>query len=264
MNKEYFTIKTSYANYVAEIWHQYPTVDKVYIGARKKCVSFSVYLDEEGRPIEEEPPQLDGFGFNQHCNISGNHIKGIGSVHLLKTAMRFIVSHYKLREDTSFQFSDTSFIECIRYHMPLSTYYMIFYNNTWYESKFDATPMYISKHELETPKQALKDYLSGKPDISSHFMKHQSALKDKVHQIYSETSSLNECLNILKQEDCNIFVGWLQSICLQHIPKLQGTTWMIQNKLPKNAISYTKLQQKPNDLFELKGGTGLYFRRDEP
>lgn len=263
MNKEHFQIKTSYANYIVEIWHQYPSVDKVYIGARKKCASFSVYLDENGKLIKEEPPQLDGFGFNQHCNITGNHVKGIGSVHLLNTAMCFIVSHYKLSSNTQFHFTDTSFIECIRYHMPLSVYYMIFNNKTWYESKFAAIPLYISESELNAQKQALEQYLSAKPDISSHFMEYQSALKNKVQQIYNTTSSLNECLNILKQEDCSIFAGWLQSICLEHIPKLQGTPWMIQNKMAKSSISYTKLKDKPNNLFELKGGDGLYFRRDD-
>lgn len=259
MNKEYFSIKTSYANYVAEIRHQHPSVDKVYIGAGQECVSFSVYLDDN----EEEPPQLDGFGFSQHCNRTGNHIKGIGSVHLLKTAMSFIVSHYKLQENTNFELSDTSFIECIRYHMPLSLYYMMFDNKTWYESNFDAIPMYFSKTELDTQRQALQEYISGKPEISSHFMERQSALKDKVHQVYNSTKSLKECLEILKQEDCNIFSGWLQSICFQHIPQLLGTPWKIQNKLPKESISYIKEPNKPSNIFELKGENGLYFRRDE-
>jgi hypothetical protein len=255
MSKEYFQIKTSYSSYYAEIRHQHPIVDKVYIGAGQECVSFSVYLDED-------PPQLDGFGFSQHCDYTGNHIKGIGSVHLLNTAMSFIVSHYKLHEDTKFELSDVSFIECIRYHLPLSLYYMIYDNKTWYESNFDATPMYMSKTELDTQRQALKDYISGKPDISSHFMERQSALKDKVHQVYNSTKSLKECLDILKQQDCNIFSGWLQSICFHHIPHLLGTPWIIQNK-SKESISYLKLTDKPNDIFQLKGETGLYFRRDE-
>ena len=38
--KEYYRIKTSYCLYYAEIWHQYPNIDKVYFGGKRKCVTF--------------------------------------------------------------------------------------------------------------------------------------------------------------------------------------------------------------------------------
>lgn len=44
--KEYYKITTSYCNYYAEVWHQYPNIDKVYIGGKRECVAFTVYLDE--------------------------------------------------------------------------------------------------------------------------------------------------------------------------------------------------------------------------
>lgn len=79
----------------------------------KKIVNFSVYLDDE----DVESPNLDGFGYNEHCNKEGNHVKGVGSIHLLNVSMQFILSHYNLPSDTQFQFKDTSFIECKSYKM---------------------------------------------------------------------------------------------------------------------------------------------------
>lgn len=71
MNKEYYKINTNYASYYVELWHsdslrfssswhQYPNIDKIYIGGRKKCVSFSVYLEEK------DSPNLDSFGYNPY------------------------------------------------------------------------------------------------------------------------------------------------------------------------------------------------------
>ena len=262
MNKEHYKIKTAYANYYVEIWHQYETIDKVYIGARKKCIGFSIYLNEKGKVIKNEPPEIDGFGFNQHCNITGNHIKGTGSVHLMNTALRFIINHYKLPENTKFQFKDTSFIECIKYHMPLRIYYTIFHGKTWYEDKFGATP--LDKHaipRLQEGKQKLKEFLSLKPNIEDFFHEDQEDLKVYVLNIYTKCESLKECLDILKKEDCKVFKGWVVSI-FSHVMSYDfNQEWYITNKVEQDFLSYTKLKVKPDKLFNVKGG--MYFRRDE-
>lgn len=266
MNKEYFEITTPFCKYFVEIWHQYPTIDKVYVGGKRKCVSFTVYLTEDGRIDQEDFPQLDGFGFHQHCNITGNHIKGIGSIHLLNTAMRFVTSHYKLSDDTKFQFKDASFIECASYNMPLSVYYTIFYGKTWYELKFGATPLYISIGGLEEERKRLKNFLKTKPqDISMYFHEKQVTLKDKVTTIYKKSKSLQECLNTLKEEDCHVFKGWVQQIYNTFVQNLVGTDWVITNTWGKDTINYEKLLRKPNAMFTLTGGDGerMFFRRDE-
>lgn len=255
MNKEYYKITTSYANYYVEIWHQYPGIDKVYIGGRKKCVGFSVYLDEG------EPPMMDGFGFNPHCNIAGNHIKGIGSVHLLNVAMRFIINHYQLPEDIKFEFKDTSFIECINYNMPLYIYYIIFHGKTWYEEKFDAMPMNKNAiPRLQQAKKRLKEFLDSKPSLENFFGDHQIKLREYVMNIYDQCSTLRQCLEILKKEDCKVFKGWLVALFDEIVNCSFDQHWFIINKVPRDFVSYTKID-KPDNLFSLKGG--MIFRRDE-
>lgn len=263
MNKDYFRIETSFANYTVEIWHQYPSLDKVYIGATKKCVSFSVYLDANGKGDRDEHPQLDGFGFNEHCNLTGNHVKGIGSVHLLNTAMRFVTSYYKFPHDIKFQFTDSSFIECISYHMPLSMYYTTFYGKTWYEIKFGAVPLIVDLGKLEKQRKELRTFLEGKPDIAHLFLdsKKQVALRNKVLSIYEKCNTLMECLEILKKEDCNVFEVWLEKIYLEHVSNMYGAHWIIKNTLPRIAITYKKLAKMPPDTFILKGG--FIFKRHD-
>lgn len=262
MNKEHYKIKTSYANYYVEILHQYKTVDKVYIGARKKCIAFSIYLNEKGKVIKNEPPEIDGFGFNQHCNITGNHVKGTGSVHLMNTATRFIINHYKLPEDTKFQFKDTSFIECIKYHMPLRIYYTIFHGKTWYEDKFGALPLdKLAIPRLEESRKKLKAFLSSKPDIEMFFNNDQQELMEYVLNVYAKCDSLKECLDILKNEDCKVFKGWLISIFTHVMTYDSDQEWYLTNKVAPDFITYTKLKDKPDKLFSVKGG--MYFRRDE-
>lgn len=263
MNKEHYQIKTSYANYYVEIWHQYPTIDKVYIGARKKCIGFSVYLNEKGKSLKEEPPEIDGFGFSQHCNITGNHVKGIGSVHLMNTALRFIINHYKLPENIKFTFKDVSFIECIKYHMPLRIYYTIFHGKTWYEDKFGALPVNkLAITRLEESRKRLKEFLSLKPDIEMFFDEDQKDLMEYVLSIYAKCGSLKECLDILKEEDCKVFKGWLEFV-YEHVMKSDyDRSWYITNKVGPDFLTYTKIEVKPAILFSLKGG-GMYFRRDQ-
>lgn len=263
MSREYFKIVTSYANYNAEIWHQYPGVDKVYVGARKKCVGFSIYLHDDGVAIKDEHPQLDGFGFDKHCNMTGNHVRGIGSVHLLNAAMRFVTSYYNFPENVKFQFSDTSFIECIKYHMPLSVYYMVFHNKTWYEMKFAAKPLYLSREALDAERSKLKNLLAGKPDISGLFLHNQSELKSKVMTIYESCKTLKECLDILKKEDCHVFKGWLVALCNDYIPSIRNAQWVIENGMNESAIQHRKLEEKPSGHFQLGGDDRMYFRRDE-
>lgn len=265
MKKSYYKIETSYANYYVEIWRQYPTVDKVFIGAQKKCIGFSVYLNDDGTAIMDEYPHMDGFGFHKHCNNEGNHMKGIGSLHLLNTSMRFIISYYKLPEDIKFQFSDTSFIECVNYNMPLPIYYIIFHGKTWYEQKFGAEPLMKSQSNLEEGKKALKAFLKGKPEIDHFFPVEQSKLKRRVLDIYSKCDSLKECLEILKTEDCHVFKDWLPILFSKFINMNHFHQWVISNTIPTESINFSPLKSRPDKLFNLRGGDNhrLFFRRHD-
>lgn len=267
MNKEYYKIKTSHATYFVEVWHkgrpyankvehQYPNVDKVFIGGKQKCVSFSVYLEDI------ESPNLDGFGYSEHCNKAGNHIKGVGSIHLLNVSIQFILAHYNLPRDTQFQFKDTSFIECNAYKLSLPVYYIVFHGKTWYESKFNAIPLYISQEELKEQRKKLKDYLKTKPPIEEWFTGKEK-LKAMIGKIYNKTGSIQECLDELKELDCSIFKNWLPALVLKYVPVLLGTEWSIQCHSDVK-MKIQKLLEKPDKLFKMEGGNmELLFKTDE-
>lgn len=258
-SREYYKIKTLHAHYYVEIWHQYPQMDKVFVGGRKKCVSFSVYLSENGKVDEDEPPQLDGFGFHPHCNSKGNHMKGIGSVHLLNTSMAFLVDFYKMKKSTTFQYTDSSFIECLKHHMPLCVYYIVFHGKTWYEYKFNAKPIYTDASLYDEQKRKLKAHIMGKPDISVYFTKEQKKLQEHVQSVYDTCQTLKECLDILKDYDCDIFRGWLVRLCTLFVPNIIGSSWILTAE-EYGTHKYVHLNKKPKELFEMQGGNIVFNR----
>lgn len=239
--REYFKISTPYANYYAEIFHQNKGLDKVYVGARKKCVAFSVYTDID------EPPNLDGFG-------KGSHLQGVGSVHLLKCAMMFVTTYYKML-DARFRFTDSSYIECEDSTLPLPVFYIVFHNNTWYEKHFNATPLYIDNSTLDSQKSALQAFLKTKPDITGYFT-NQPSLQGKILSVYKKHKTLLGALEALKQEDCNVFRSWLPKLVSSFIPNIIGTEWDI--KPVEIDIKINRLLQKPSSLFSYQKG-GIAF-----
>lgn len=212
---------------------------------------------------EREAPNIDSFGYNEHCNQEGNHIKGVGSIHLLNVGMQFIINHYKLLKDTQFQLKDTSFIECSRYKLSLPVYYTVFYGKTWYEQKFDAVPLYISADELKGQRQKLREYMKTKPPLTDWFMGSHEVEK-MIEKIYVKTGSLQECLDELKSHDCYVFKNWLPALVLKYIPVLIGTEWSIVCRSNID-INIEKLSTKPKKLFKMEGGDGLVisFKQDE-
>lgn len=249
MNKTFYTIKTSYAKYHVEVWHQYPNMDKVFVGGKKRCVSMSVYL-EEG-----EAPNIDAFGYHESCNVADNHMPGVGSRHLLVTAIRFVLDHYKLSLTTRFQLTDTSHIDCDKgYVMQLPQYYVIYHGQTWYESKFGARPMHRDPRELASQKQALSEYIKGKPDLSVYLPASSKRTK-LVMDMYRGAASLEDLLGKLKTVDCIAYKGWLEPIVNRFIPGLFGMEWVIDGAIAtSHAIRIQKLEERPHHWSGSGGG----------
>lgn len=242
--RDYYKVKTGHATYYAEVWHQYPNIDKVYFGGNKRCLSFSVYLD-----YIDDPPNIDSLGYHEECNKRGDHVKGTGSVHLLNTGMQFIVEHYKLKHRL-FQLKDTSHIECANGPLPLSIFYTTFHNKTWYEAKFKAQPLYITKDELRKQKNALRAYLdSPKPPLSDvvNLESINRKIRPILESVYAgkKVVTIRDFLNTLKDEyDCAVFNKWLPVLVTRFIPTLKDTEWNIQytGYIPMNV---SILEKKP-------------------
>ena len=136
---DYYILKSRNKRFYAHVWHQYPTIDKVYVGGRQKCVCFSVYLDDDDD--DREPPNLDAVGYDENCNLEGDLLRGHGTKHMMLVAFAFLRRMYNARGVLPYiLFKDESKIQCQRGTMNLSVFYTLHYCQTWYQKHFGAYP----------------------------------------------------------------------------------------------------------------------------
>lgn len=255
MSKEYFLIKTSYCNYYAEVWHQYPTIDKVYFGGRKKCVTYSIYLDEDFTP------NLDGLGYDENCNTTSDLIRSRGTQHMLLTSIVFLQHKYHDKISMSIQFKDTSVITCDDgYEMKLSHYYMLYHQKTWYQKQFKATPLLGHwQDKLLNDVKSLKANLFSKPDGDSLFGNVRNKQKRKhLESVYSSCGSVKELLTKLKEIDCLALRGWGEDFVTRVMPYLNTIDWVIDlaSQIKPHVSEIVSLGNiKPKDMFIHSGGT---------
>lgn len=255
MSKEYFKITTSYCSYYAEIWHQYPNIDKVYFGGKRKCATFSIYFDEPD-------PNLDALGYSENCNISGDMYRQQGTNHMILTAFAFIHQTYsKKNVSQNFLLRDSSYINCQSYSMSLANYCVMHYNKTWYEKHFKAFPTF-DKDLYQTSMSAWKKMKKTKPDLSKYF----AAVKNKKRQqvlrdTYEKSDTFEGFIQQLKSFDCLIYKDWNESFINTYVNNLNGMSWTVdasQLLLPEIQVDYIG-KDKPYDMFIHTGGTMSNF-----
>jgi hypothetical protein len=217
--REYYTVKTSYSHYYAEIYHQYPTIDKIYFGGKRKCVSFTIYLDEPN-------PNLDALGYCEQCHDDCT-IKQIGTKHMVLSAFAFVKQLYgKKGVSQKFQLKDASYISCFRYgtryDMPLTHYCLLHHNKAWYERVFQAVPVAFHD-EYQEKKRAWKALKMTKPNMSQVFAKiSKEKMRQQVIELYETSTSLQEFLKKTKDYDCMIYKDWGEIFVNAHL-KYMGT-----------------------------------------
>lgn len=251
--KEYYKLKTTYCNYYAEVWHQYPNIDKVYVGGKRKCVAFTVYLDEP-------TPNLDAIGFHEGCNTRGDLSKGHGTRHMVMTAFAFLKLMYRSHINGLVLLRDASVIDCYGYDMPLSHYYMLHYGKTWYQKHFHAQPS-LSKwrNKLSADVITWSALLQSKPvGIFNRVAKKEK--RKMLDDMYATCKTLQEFLHKLKSMDCNVYKDWADILVRDHMPYLIGMEWNIDMRsldLPSIHIE-EKGTIKPKDLFIMGGAVGVF------
>jgi hypothetical protein len=232
---------------------------RFHVGARKKCLVIDIYLDGE-------LPNLTAISYNMNCNIEGNMMKTQGTVHMAKTAMKFvneyINKHYKEKElklDV-YVLKDNSIIPCKRnYELPLSVYYMAKYTCTWYERHLGAKPE-EKREEFKKNRRRLIEYMKTKPSeevILSNIPSLPEKVRKYIGGIYKNVSSLSELLYTLRESDCYLFKGWLERLVNNYLPGLYGMSWLIDTKelqLEKLIIEVEKIDNQPDELFIQRGG----------
>lgn len=238
--KEYFTLRTSSATYYAEIWHQYPTMDKVYVGGRRKCVAFSVYLDE---PM----PNLDALGFHEDCVTEGEMAHGRGTRHLLKTALAFLHLRYQTRHVL---LRDASTIACNGYEMPLAQYSLLHHQKTWYQKHFRAVPSSAPRHRrFQEDLATWKNMLGTKPMPLFHKVQGK-ARKQQLDTWYVPCDNLKDFFAFLKDKDCIVYKDWVSDLMIDVFPYLSDLEWRIDlERLRLPHITVQSLPVKPPQMF---------------
>lgn len=61
----------------------YDVYHKVFVGAKKKCVVISVYLDGSN-------PNIDAIGFDETCSAHADLSRGRGTIDLVNSALSFV------------------------------------------------------------------------------------------------------------------------------------------------------------------------------
>lgn len=250
MSKEYYKVETSFCSYYVEIWHQYPNMDKVYFGGKRKCVTFSVYFDEPH-------PNLDALGHNENCNISGDLQRQHGTNHMITSAFAFIRHMYaKKGVSDTYMLRDASYIHCQAYMMSLASYYIMHYDKTWYEKKFKAIPTY-DEEEYRKCVKAWKQLKASKPIMSDFFQSVQNKKRRSyLEGVYTQVESLGEFLEQLKDMDCLVYKDWGERLVNSCFNNLNGMSWCIDaSRLSVPHINIVSLgKTKPQDMFIHTGG----------
>ena len=207
-NKDAYKIKTSYANYFAEVQHFYNEIDenymdKIVIGSKRKCMFISVYLDGDA-------PNIDAVGYT--------HQQHHGTIHMIKCGIAFVKQKYQKyleahRIDT-LQLIDKSSIQCERkYEQSLPNFYIAKYGKTWYEKHFNAIPEDIDISKYADDKAKLKQALKTKPDL-----KFKVKGLDEVYAKYNDIGTFIK--EATSQYDCRVLKGWFDAFLKRYLPYL--------------------------------------------
>lgn len=249
--KEYYTIRTSYSTYYAEVWHQYPNIDKVYFGGKKMCVSFSIYFDEPD-------PNLDVVGYDENCNTTATLVNGKGTKHMLLCAFAFVKHMYgKHGVSERFLLKDYSTIDCHGHEMFLSHFYMLHYGKTWYEAKFGAQPV-EQPERYHTSVGVWKAMLKTKPTPDVVFGNVKGTQRRAhLEKMYKEHATLGDFLKTTKDMDCSIYRRWGDALVNSAFSyNIVGREWAIDAsalKQPAIQVIYVG-EKKPTDMFIHTGG----------
>lgn len=222
---EYYILTNGRATHYAQVHHPYATLDKVYVGGKKRCACFSVYVDEDD---DSEEPNLDAVGYDADCNVAGDMLRGSGTKQMMLVAFAFLRWRYP-RASHKIVLRDKSKIACRRGDMYLSSFYVLHYGQTWYQRHFDAYPYQESlRAPLRTAIEDLSRYKRTKPDAEDVFGRVKGEGRRRaLLEVYREERSLGSFLRTIKDRDCDIYAQWGERLIDQRLPFLVGMEWCI-------------------------------------
>lgn len=251
--KRYFKVTTSRGSHYAMVERYSDLLHKIHFGGQKKCIVMSIYLDKFSHP------NLDAYSHHEKCNVSGDLLHGKGTVHMLRTAIRFAHALFPEIHYMPFELIDLSYIPCAHgYELSLPHYYIAYHGKTWYEAKFKATPAQGS----ETYRDAVHAFepILQQP-LSLSFSSFATTyhvpppLRHVLEPLYTKASSMKDFLNTLKTYEGNIYRTWLERFVEEHVPGLRGKSWLLPAP-SSTKLTFTPLPELPRDMFTYQKGGG--------
>lgn len=204
-------------------------------GDYEDCINGSIEYDNEYNP---RFGILSHAEYDAECSVGSSLNKGVGSVLMIKTFLRYI--HEKYPTVTTFHFSDMSRIECATdeniahsmasgrprkrgtYIVPMSLPYLsIAYNDkTWYEKYFNAEYLDPEMHNRYRNSLQFLHRSSDKPsfDFFTSLASVPISQYDYLRPKYNNTATYHEFFHsIPKRDRCVILRPWLEKFMQYYI-----------------------------------------------
>lgn len=255
--QKFYLIKTNFANYHARIDNM-GDYKRVHIGSKKKCVIIDVY-------DEDNVPQIEGISYHTHCTTSADMIRGAGTIHMMRASLKFICNMFPKKRIEIFRLKDTSFIEGKRNtRISLAQHHMFHHNCTWYESKFNASPIYVSQGVYKQQKRSLKQAMhhDPKPDYDKLMEHAPEKVRKYFKTAYATCATMQEFADLLKrnQVDCFFYQTWLAKYIGEYVPNVSDSDWSISihsSGCQDIQVHIETLTDAPQDIFTMRGGENI-------
>jgi hypothetical protein len=216
-------------------------------GDYSDCINGSiVYDDNTGLPIYGK---LSHAEYDAECSIGSTLNKGIGSILMIKTFIRYI--HEKYPIITQFKFDDMSHIECATeeniarsiasgrprkrgsHIIPMTLPYLsIAYNGkTWYEKNFNAE--YTDSVKYQQYRDAIKFLYRPSDKLDFDIISTIARIPTEQHTYlrpkYNNSSTYSEFFHSIPKEDrCAILRPWLDRFIKHYLDnKFSHEGWVI-------------------------------------
>lgn len=235
--------------------------DTITFGGRNKCVVINVELNNV-------IAYMSIAQFDEQCKLNGDLQRKVGTVHLIKVAMKFVCKLYP-HLSGAFKFDDKSSIICNEgMKLGLPILYWAVYGKTWYEKHLQAyivgTSMMepkVLQSEYKNALKSLKKKLKTKPDIQQLLKGIKQKKRDYLISVYEKCVDLKSFIMTFKRKhmDCSIYEHWLKAIVKEHMGSFEDLLWQIDYD-PNIKVEHVKsLTEKPKDMFMIGGYFGMKY-----
>jgi hypothetical protein len=269
MKEKYYKIKYDDYEFFATVLKEEDIEDsikgrsRIKFGGKRGCIDIVIFPDHY-------TGELCGLKYHNECAINKDLEKGIGTVVMLKSALKFVYTLFpKIK---IFDFKDISQIKCKRgIHIPLSSYYIGKYSKTWYMYKFNAKLKdKIKQTKIDNGNNILDTQFTNYNEFYNRYIlpfkyKIPQLYINEIKRIFELSTTYRQFITELdKDYDCIIFDNWLHRFITDIFDDLgfQEETWIIKKKevMKWNDVIVTKTKdnsfKKINKPFiiDIKGG----------